>query len=206
MPTSDTEKRVPDDDDLFILVDTETFGLNPQTDHILELGFVVADYNFEIVDSWAMVVWENPHYQFRRIELREDATKGDEKAQIVQEMHTKSGLWHDATQFGHPVEEVISEAKIFLDSYNVGKNDPMVGSSVQFDRLMLEAQMPEIFDKFSYRNIDTSTLKELCRRLNPDIYERLDETTLPKKLHRVEPDLEDTLKEFKFYVDNFLWI
>jgi oligoribonuclease len=81
-----------------------------------------------------------------------------------------------------------------------------VGSSIQFDRDMLRAQYPSILGRFSYRNIDISTLKELCKRLNPELYARFEQVVIPQKKHRVMPDLEDTINEFNSYIESFLWI
>jgi oligoribonuclease len=77
----------------------------------------------------------------------------------------------------------------------------MCGSSVQFDRTWLDYWMPEFSAKFHYRNIDTSTVKELCRRMNKKAFAKV-----PPKVeaHRVIPDLHDTLEEFNHYRAHFL--
>jgi oligoribonuclease len=64
--------------------------------------------------------------------------------------------------------------------------------------------MPLIVNRFSYRNIDISTIKEVCRRLNPDLYKRLDEVTVKQEKHRALDDLYDTIEEFAFYKREFL--
>jgi oligoribonuclease (3'-5' exoribonuclease) len=46
-----------------------------------------------------------------------------------------------------------------------------------------------------------STLKELCRRYRPDLYEVRPNAVQP---HRALPDLENSLLEFAFYRKEFL--
>jgi oligoribonuclease len=127
---------------------------------------------------------------------------------FVFQMHVNSGLWEDAEKGAWTDITPFAVEQKFVDKLNewgVSKDDPMVGSSIQFDREMLREQMPEVEKCFSYRNIDTSSIKELCRRFNPELYSRIDEHTRNAKAHRVLSDIEDTVSELKFYVDNFLF-
>lgn len=190
--------------DRLVLIDTETFGLNPKSDFIIELGFMIVDMDFNIIDDFQCSIWDSPSYDGRFSSLGYMAAQGDKPATLVLEMHNKSGLWSDVQIHGFTVEQAITRATDWLSKHKVGKEDPMVGSSVQFDREMLREQMLPIFDIFSYRNIDTSSIKELCRRFNPGVYAHLDNITQPKKLHRVVPDLQDTLGELEFYRNEFL--
>jgi oligoribonuclease len=64
--------------------------------------------------------------------------------------------------------------------------------------------MPEVDEAFSYRVIDVSSVKELCRRLNPKVYARLNQEVKKLERHRVMYDINDTLNEYRFYRDNFL--
>jgi oligoribonuclease len=51
-----------------------------------------------------------------------------------------------------------------------------------------------------YRIIDVSTIKELCRRWNPEVYK-----TIPKKgfTHRALQDIQESIEELKFYQNSF---
>lgn len=184
----------------FVLIDTETFGLNEETDPILEVGFKVYDLDFNELGNFERLIWME-HYKARY--LKEQAEKT-----FVYDMHAKSGLWDDIFNIPDSLDisplTVERQAIEWLKKAGVTKDDPMVGSSVQFDRLMFRSQMPGIESMFSYRNIDISTLKELCRRLNPNVYKHLD-TVPAKKNHRVLDDIDDTVDELKFYIENFLF-
>jgi oligoribonuclease len=192
--------------DRFVLVDCETFGLDPQTDWILELGFLIVDQDLNLIDRWDTPIWTDGLYDNRLELLQQQAHAGGTGSKIVLDMHVRSGLFDIAQAQGMGMVDAQVEARDFLASHGVNDGDPMCGSSVQFDRDMLREQLPNVFNKFSYRNIDTSTIKELCRRVNPRVYSLLDETTHPQKLHRVVPDLDDTLGELKFYLDNFVFV
>ena len=46
---------------------------------------------------------------------------------------------------------------------------PMCGNSICQDRRFLARWMPALEDYFHYRNLDVSTLKELCKRWKPEV-------------------------------------
>lgn len=182
-----------------IWTDLETFGLNPETDPIIEVGFIVTDLDLNILDEKNWLIW-NISYESRYTDFKEQDN-------FVYKMHEKSKLWQDAREAGQPAIEVEHSILQWLTNHKVdtGK-DPLCGSSVHFDRSMFDAQLPRILIKFSYRNIDVSSIKELCMRYNPVLYGKLDESVPKAEQHRVLPDLSDTIAEFNFYKENFLFI
>lgn len=178
--------------DLLVWIDTETTGLDPLTVQVLELGLMVTDLDLDPIATFDIVIGhEDINYE----------------SDFVRQMHVKSGLDAECRGSRVTVNEAENGALAFLDSVGVPHGaPPMCGSSVQFDRLMVERHMPRLFGHFHYRNIDTSSIKETCRRYNPKVYAALDEHTSPAKLHRVIPDLGDTLNEYHFYLENFLFV
>ncbi len=185
--------------DRLIWVDIETFGLDPVNDPILEVGFKITDLDLHTQNAQSWTVWDSPTYDERYEAMLQNA-----KDEYVLEMHKKSGLWRAARQYGKPILIVEREINNWLQDHEVyGAEEPLCGSSVDFDRGMFGAQMPTVFNRFHYRVIDNSTLKELCKRYAPDIYSKMDVQS--RKIHRVSQDLEDTIQEFKFYRDNFIW-
>lgn len=188
----DMEMEVKMTDDRFIWVDLETTGLDPRKEFILEIGFIITDIHFEEIDSKDFLIWETPQYDEHEID------------DFVHKMHTKSELLKETQAHGRPVAEVQTELVSWLRSHGVdSKAEPLCGSSVSFDRSFLQVHMLEVASYFHYRNIDISTVKELCKRLNPELYSKLEKYTSKRELHRVVPDLEDTISEAKFYTDNF---
>lgn len=89
----------------------------------------------------------------------------------------------------------------FIKGYVTEKFSPLAGNSVYMDRLFLRKYMPQVDDYLHYRIIDVSTVKELCRRWNPEIYKNA-----PKKQfsHRSLADIIESVNELKYYKDNFL--
>lgn len=80
------------------------------------------------------------------------------------------------------------------------KTSPLAGNSVYMDRVFLLKHMPRIHEYLHYRIIDVSSIKELCRRWNNQVYK-----TAPEKLfcHRALADIHESVAELKFYKDNF---
>lgn len=188
-------------EDRLIWIDTETFGLNYQTDYIMEVGFKITDLKLQTIDNFEIQIWQPRLYDDRFKALLENP-----KDAFVLNMHQDSRLFRDCKMQGIGILEAESRMNEWLDMHEVNGQDgqdPMCGSSVQFDRGMLEHQFPSVHDRFHYRNIDVSTIKEVCRRFAPQIYEKKGES--PESQHRVTPDLQDTVKEFEYYRDAFFW-
>lgn len=194
-------------DDRFIWIDIETFGLDAQRDPIIEVGVIVTNLKLQPIGEFHCLFWSEMH-EARYQRLLDHSRAGNLLAeqQLILTMHSESGLWQDAREQWIESHDAEAALDAFLVSIAVDKTDPLCGSSVQFDRAMLAAQMPHIEEMFSYRNIDISSVRELCRRVNPEMYAGLDEDVKPTKLHRALSDLDDTLRQAAWYFDNFLWI
>ena len=179
----------------FVWVDIETSGLDVEVEQIFEVGFRITDLDFEPVDMFTIQIWSDTH----RI-----AAEG--ASDYVKEMHEKNSLWKDAKEYGVTPAVASMRMRKWLDEHEIGKDDPMCGSTVSFDRGFIKYHYPQIEERFSYRDINVSTVKELCRRFNPEMYESLDEDTKPLKQHRVQACLLDTVNEAAWYKENFLWV
>ena len=60
--------------------------------------------------------------------------------------------------------------------------------------------MPELEAFFHYRNLDVSTLKELCRRWQPAIYKGFQK----RAMHTALADIHESIDELKYYREHFL--
>lgn len=181
-------------------VDIETFGLDPTTDPIIEFGFRVTNLELEELASFSWMIWSGFH-DARLSEIEAEAERGNENAQYILNIHTKNGLLENAKANGLRPEEVEMRVVDWFESHPPLLDLPMCGSSVHFDRRHLKYQMPKIDELFHYRIIDTSTIKELCRRFAPEVFTEVPDKT---EQHRVDPDLYETVEEFRYYRDNFL--
>lgn len=187
------------ENDLMPWVDIETFGLNIHTDPIIEVGIKVTDSRLETVCENSWLIW-SPFHDKALERLHIESSHGDSGAQYVLDMHTKNNLFVDAKEDGLLRSTVSMQIADWLEENNVTQL-PMCGSSVQFDRNFIDNQLPVVGKKFHYRNIDVSTLKELCRRYRPDLFAVRPDDESP---HRALPDLVHSVAEFKFYRQEFL--
>jgi oligoribonuclease len=77
---------------------------------------------------------------------------------------------------------------------------PMCGNSICQDRRFLAKSMPELETWFHYRNLDVSTLKELCKRWKPEIAKGM----VKHGKHEALADVYESIEELKYYRENFL--
>ena len=196
MNAIEPESESKSEPERLVWCDLETTGLDPNNDLLLEVGFRITDLELNTLSQKSVLIW-GPKYIDKIVQSKIE--------HIVWNMHKESQLFVDAKEHGTAITAARDVISNWLVQHDITVNDPICGSSVQFDRGWLDVWMPECINMFSYRNIDTSSIKEVCRRYNPVLYAKLDEDTSPKKLHRVQSDLTDTINEFKFYRDNFFF-
>lgn len=181
----------------FVWIDLETTDLEPESEQILEVGLIVTDQEYNPLDVFTSLVEPKLDPETLRRFV----------SPFVREMHDKSGLWDQLgtiPPFSARPAQVESKAIQWLErimAEHEFTKPPLCGSSVGFDRGFLKVHMPTLEGYFHYRNIDVSTIKELCRRRKPEVLE-----SLPAKAerHRAYPDLLDTIGEMKHY-DKYLF-
>lgn len=181
----------------FYALDLETTGLGKpggDKDFILELGVAVYDDRLEYVDSHSWLVGD--------ARARARFLTVIETVDIVRDMHTKSGLtdeWMEAYNLDlvGEAEDVQREAYFwFTERGLVPGKEPMVGSSIHFDReRFLAYEMPSLNDLFHYRNIDASSNFEYLRKTQPEWAAAAHEkaNAIKRGSHRVLDDIHDTI-------------
>lgn len=179
---------------MILWADVETTGLDPWFDLLLEVALVVTDDQLNEVSHITRVV------QSRRL----DKQKVDP---FVLEMHTINGLWKDV-ETAEFIETVENELSGFI-SQHVALDQKIIlaGSTVGFDRSFLKEHMPSVSSRLLYRSIDVSSIKELCIRWRPDVYDAWKRTNDGSvKPHRALPDVRQSIAELRFYRDYFFKI
>lgn len=175
-------------EDRIVWIDTETTGLYPRSDWMLEIAVIVTDSALNEVASFSEVL---------HVDLARTLDRMDE---YVANMHAGSGLLGElalATEesSGPAVQERIIE---FLNRHGaVGA--VAAGSNIPFDRGFLDVWMSDLNrNALHYRSIDVSTVKELARRFAPDVF-----ATAPQKRleHRALADIRESIAELRHYVD-----
>lgn len=121
-------------------IDVETTGLDPETEHLLEIGVVAVDARLEEVahESW-LVYYDGPVSAF------------------IANMHGPSGtdLLRLAKMHGRKLEDVVPEIHAFLATHFSGKIT-VGGDSPHFDVRWLTKHTPTVAKNFHHRVIDVS--------------------------------------------------
>lgn len=173
--------------DNLIWVDLEMTGLHPDKDRIIEIATIVTD-------STLSVIAEGPVLAIRQSEAVLD-TMDDWNV----ETHTQSGLIERVRASDVSESDAAGQTLEFLREHVSPDSSPMCGNSICQDRRFLFRWMPELEKYFHYRNIDVSSVKELCQRWAPQIADHLTKETS----HRALQDIRDSIEELRFYRERF---
>ena len=171
-----------------IWIDLEMTGLVPEQNRIIEIATVVTDSNLEVLAEGPVIA----------VHQSDEALASMDEWNTRQ--HGKSGLTErvKASRIGDAQAE---QATIdFLSQWVPANKSPMCGNSICQDRRFLARWMPALERHFHYRNMDVSTLKELCLRWAPDIARGFTK----EGTHLALADIRDSITELKYYRQNFL--
>ncbi len=171
-----------------IWIDLEMTGLEPDVHRIIEVAAIVTDSDLNVIA-------EGPELA---------VYQGGEALGLMDEWnqhhHGTSGL----------VERVraskLDDARVeqltidFLAEHVEAGASPMCGNSICQDRRFLARWMPALEAFFHYRNLDVSTLKELCRRWSPDVANGLHK----QGAHRALADIRESITELEYYRQHFI--
>lgn len=171
-----------------IWIDLEMTGLYPDKNRILEVALVVTDPDLNTVaesPSWA---------------VHQDDAQLNAMDAWNQSMHGRSGLI-DRVKISALSEADVERAALdFLIPLAEKNTSPMCGNSICQDRRFLARWMPELEAFFHYRNLDVSTLKELCKRWRPDVARGFIKDTR----HEALADIHESIEELKYYRTHFI--
>ncbi|MDQ6619699.1 MAG: oligoribonuclease [Pseudomonadota bacterium] len=171
-----------------VWIDMEMTGLNPQVDRIIEVALIVTDAELETVAEAPVWVVHQSDEVMAGMDAWNTGT------------HGKSGLIDKVKASVHDEARVEAEALAFLRQHVGARASPMCGNSICQDRRFLARWMRELEDFFHYRNLDVSTLKELCRRWKPELMKGI-----PKEgRHEALADVQESIMELKYYREHFI--
>ncbi|MDR2625575.1 MAG: oligoribonuclease [Zoogloeaceae bacterium] len=171
-----------------IWLDMEMTGLNPDSDRIIELAIVVTDSRLEVLAE--SPVWA--------IHQPEAILKGMDEWN--QKTHTRSGLIERVRASGFDEAKVEAEACAFVQAFAPASTSPMCGNSICQDRRFMARYMPRLEKWFHYRNLDVSTLKELCKRWAPALLKGFQK----RGAHEALADIYESIDELKYYREHFI--
>ncbi len=174
--------------DNLIWIDLEMTGLSPERDRIIELALVVTTPHLETIAEapvWAI------HQSDDVLAAMDSWNQGT---------HGRSGLIARVKASTLSEADVETAALAFLREHVPAKASPMCGNTICQDRRFLARWMPALEDYFHYRHVDVSTLKELCRRWQPDLMRGFTKDTK----HEALADVYESIDEMKYYREHFI--
>ena len=171
-----------------IWLDMEMTGLDPERERIIELAVIVTDTHLlTVAESPVWVV----HQSAEQLDAMDDWNKTT---------HGRSGLLDRVRASTLDEATVEAQAIAFVEQYVPASASPMCGNSIGQDRRFMVRYMPRLEAWFHYRNLDVSTLKELCRRWKPEVAKGL----VKKGNHTALSDIRESIAELAYYREHFL--
>jgi len=169
---------------MYLWIDLETTGLDPDNDRIIEVGWALTDHHELVEDFQAVLItpdkiaWEL---------MQQDL--------FVQTMHTENDLLKDMESFGTILAEDAEDQILeLLDKHELGK-PILAGSSVHFDRSFIRNWMPRLDRRLSHRHMDVSAIRMFFDSVG---YHSVGEKVRPT-MHRALEDAQDSYNLYTRY-------
>lgn len=171
-----------------VWVDMEMTGLDPDNDRIIEVAVVVTDSELNVLAEGPVFAIHQPDEVLNKMDAWNKGT------------HGRSGLIDRVK--ASTVSEADAESALiaFLRHFVPSGKSPMCGNTICQDRRFMARGMPKLEAFFHYRNLDVSTLKELCKRWKPEIA-----TGFKKhQKHTALADILESVEELRYYREHFI--
>ena len=171
-----------------IWLDMEMTGLNPEKNRIIEIGLVITNVTLEIVAEAPVIAVHQPDDVLDAMDEWNKATHG--RSGLIERVRASS------------VSEAEAEGMMlaFLEQWVPKGISPMCGNTVSQDRRFLMRYMPRFEEWFHYRDLDVSTLKELAKRWNPEVFKGVKKAGA----HTALADIMESIEELRHYRETFL--
>ncbi len=169
--------------DNLVWIDLEMTGLNPDSDHIIEIATVVTDAELNVVAEGPVLAIHQPEQVLAGMDDWNRRTHGE------------SGLVERVRRSETTAGDAEEQTLAFLRQHAEPGASPMCGNSICQDRRFLAREMPTLEKFFHYRNLDVSTLKELARRWAPGVLAGVHKTSR----HLALDDIRESIDELRHY-------
>ena len=175
-------------EDRLVWVDMEMTGLSPEVDRIIEIAVVVTDGDLDVLAQGPVIAIHQPDTVLDAMDNWNTKT------------HARSGLTQRVRD--SRVTEAIAQREMldFLGQWMPAGISPMCGNSICQDRRFMARHMPELEAWFHYRNLDVSTIKELCKRWQPEVARAFTK----RSAHTALADIIESIDELRHYRAHFL--
>ncbi len=187
-PGTEVAGQVRPDDTRLVWVDMEMSGLRPEIDRIIEIALVVTDARLEVIAQAEPIAIRQSEWVLGAMDDWNKAT------------HGRSGLV-DRVRASGWTEAAAEDALLrFLAPLVPAGASPMCGNSICQDRRFMARYMPRLEGWFHYRNVDVSTLKELCKRWKPEVARGF----AKRSAHTARADILESIDELRYYRDRVI--
>lgn len=166
----------------FCFIDTETSGLDPAKDKLLEVACIITDSKLNEIDTFAAV----PHSIVSSLNMDEWCLK----------THSDSGLLYEVAKSTVTLDDIEADLEKMLRRHFPTTRIAMTGNSINFDKRFFEAHLPKLNKRFHYRVIDVSSFM-----LAMSIYHDYEIKRERPTVHRALPDIRDSIFYLKQYME-----
>ena len=169
--------------DSLVWIDLEMTGLDPESDHIIEIATIVTDAELNVLAEGPVLAVHQPEPILAAMDDWNRRTHGE------------SGLVERVRRSTTTVGSAEEQTLAFLRQHVDPGVSPMCGNSICQDRRFLAREMPALEKFFHYRNLDVSTLKELARRWAPGVLAGVQKNSR----HLALDDIRESIDELRHY-------
>lgn len=185
-----------------VWVDLETTGLDTERDDLLEVAVIVTDQNLVMLDEpFTTVVFPTDGWTDRLL-----------ANSYVRDMHTKNGLRTDVEAlYDLNAQESVEYTRWSIDGklrdwlrqFGDENTMPLAGSTISFDRAVMQKHLSRTERYLHYRNVDVSTVKRCVQMWYPEVYrDYVDNYQSTDKAHRALTDLRESIAELAHYKEH----
>lgn len=171
-----------------VWLDMEMTGLDPDRDLIIEVALVVTNAALEVQAEGPVLA------------IHQSAAVLDGMDDWNRNTHGRSGLIDRVRATTLTEAQAEEQLLAFMKAWVPPGESPLCGNSICQDRRFMARHMPQLESYFHYRNLDVSTLKELCKRWKPSVYSAFKKSGK----HQALADIMESIEELRHYRDHFL--
>jgi oligoribonuclease len=165
-----------------IWLDMEMTGLEPDTDHVLEIATLVTNAELEVLAEGPDIAIHQPDEIL------------DGMGEWCREHHGASGLTEQCRRSTISLAEAEAQTIEFLERFCERGKSPLCGNSIGQDRRFIVRYMPELAKFLHYRSVDVTTIKELAWRWYPQL-----PGIAKAESHRALDDIRESVAELRHY-------
>lgn len=165
----------------------EMTGLRPEVDRIIEVAVMVTDSDLNVLAASPAIAIHQPDEVLEGMDQWNRST------------HGRSGLTERVRATAVTEAQAEVELITFLRPWVPSGKSPMCGNSICQDRRFMARHMPLLEAWFHYRNLDVSTIKELCKRWQPAVARGFEK----RSAHTALADIEESIDELRHYRAHF---